>query len=501
MAIQSEIYNADGSTRTYVSTKHIASKLHVRVFVLNEEGGDWTIKSQSEYELINNSIVFDNAYDGYQIEVRVADDEDELGTDISDISLVASNLDVITSVANNMDDINNAEENANSAIIKAAESLASANASEASRLVSDANKVATNADVVLTHADVVLTNADVVTTNTNVVLTNEDVISTANDASQTSLDRIATGEDRVQTGLDVIESTAQADRAELNANLADSISQVASSVNTNPDSVTVANNELTLTNSYFNYTAGITDKGYTLTSRDVTKTVDTSGVQDGISWVSENSDNSNSFYDVKPSYEWSLTGVAYKDGSWYNDNVLMNPTPSFIKNPVYIDNGIPQYIDYSQELETNVMPTTAFPDGISLAKTTWLNDGIDYNDPDAIGANPTAKIYPDGTIVGSTDNGSYTKYPNGDIIMRPTFNATGTVINGGVVTIIANLPCTLINTLGVAQVNGDARNFPLFVYYCEILSTTTFRFEARNDTGVDRAYGYSTALLIGKWKS
>ena len=40
-------------------------------------------------------------------------------------------------------------------------------------------------------------------------------------------------------------------------------------------------------------------------------------------------------------------------------------------------------------------------------------DGVAYTDPDAVGANPTAKIYPDGSIVGSTDNGSYVKHPNG----------------------------------------------------------------------------------------
>jgi len=45
----------------------------------------------------------------------------------------------------------------------------------------------------------------------------------------------------------------------------------------------------------------------------------------------------------------------------------------------------------------------------------WANDGIPYIDEDAIGANPTATLYPDGTIVGSTSNGSYTKYPNGDL--------------------------------------------------------------------------------------
>lgn len=118
-------------------------------------------------------------------------------------------------------------------------------------------------------------------------------------------------------------------------------------------------NDLVLTNSYFNYTAGITEKGYTLTSRDVTKTIDTSAVSDGLKWVSENRDGTNSFYDVKPSYEWSEIGVALnKNGNWYNNNILMNPKPSFIQNPVYIDNGIPLYIDYSQSLEVNYMDST-----------------------------------------------------------------------------------------------------------------------------------------------
>lgn len=47
------------------------------------------------------------------------------------------------------------------------------------------------------------------------------------------------------------------------------------------------------------------------------------------------------------------------------------------------------------------------------AGQTW--DGVDYVDPDAVGGNPSAKIYPDGTVIGSTDNGKYIKYPNGEL--------------------------------------------------------------------------------------
>ena len=311
--------------------------------------------------------------------------------------------------------------------------------------------------------------------------------------------------------------------------------QVASSTNVNPDSVSIANNTLNLANSYFNYTAGITDKGYTLTSRDVTKSVDLSGVSDGLKWVSENSDGTNSFYDVKPSYGlYTKTSAddnrpVFIDGKWYStvggelvtngtfdtdtsgwntqlygvdgsgnisftldnnvisvsnniydgstvyteiqteigkeyyittdtitginrasylgvssslvwpdstfasqtsiniggsilerlefkfiaksttsyihlrvnssasdtvyfDNISVYaveptlgteilPTPSFIKNPVYIDNQIPQYIDYSQELVTNVMDSTVIDGDLEVTGdvrgknqcTAWVN--------------------------------------------------------------------------------------------------------------------------------
>ncbi len=49
--------------------------------------------------------------------------------------------------------------------------------------------------------------------------------------------------------------------------------------------------------------------------------------------------------------------------------------------------------------------------GRAIDVSDWV--GISYTDPDAVGANATARIYPDGTIVGSTDNGEYIKYPNG----------------------------------------------------------------------------------------
>ena len=51
-----------------------------------------------------------------------------------------------------------------------------------------------------------------------------------------------------------------------------------------------------------------------------------------------------------------------------------------------------------------------------------------YIDINAIGANPTATLYSDGTIVGSTDNGDYVKYPNGELKMHWNDNSA-TAIN------------------------------------------------------------------------
>ena len=59
---------------------------------------------------------------------------------------------------------------------------------------------------------------------------------------------------------------------------------------------------------------------------------------------------------------------------------------------------------------------------VNTAGQNW--SGVTYTDPDAVGSNPTAKVYPDGTVVGSTANGSYTKYPNGDLVCNRTISSS-----------------------------------------------------------------------------
>ncbi len=76
---------------------------------------------------------------------------------------------------------------------------------------------------------------------------------------------------------------------------------------------------------------------------------------------------------------------------------------------------------------TGVSQTTSV---VNTAGQNWA--GVTYTDPDAVGASPTAKIYPDGTVVGSTANGKYTKYPNGDLECTHVATSTTGAVNAEV---------------------------------------------------------------------
>jgi len=99
MGIQSQFFLADGSTRTFTSTKPIINKNHVRVFLQETTEAEWEVKPQASYENVNNSIVFDEAYSGYKIEVRVADTEDELEDSPTNIGIVADISEEVTIVS------------------------------------------------------------------------------------------------------------------------------------------------------------------------------------------------------------------------------------------------------------------------------------------------------------------------------------------------------------------------------------------------------------------
>jgi hypothetical protein len=102
MALQSSFYLIDGSTRTYPSTKHIATKQHCIVYKKKVSDGLWIVVNTDDYSLVNNSIIFITAQDQVvysQVEIRVADGQDELLGNPSDIMIVAGIASQVLAVA------------------------------------------------------------------------------------------------------------------------------------------------------------------------------------------------------------------------------------------------------------------------------------------------------------------------------------------------------------------------------------------------------------------
>ena len=208
MAIQSEIFSTSYGVRSFASTKHIATKQHMAVWLQRTSDSVWVQLSQTNYELINNSAVLTTApiattYS--QVEIRVADEPDELGSSQSEISIVAGLYDEIvalngikndittvagnttnvTTVSNNIVNINSvatnivpnlteilqADTNATTATIKASEASASATtatsqatiantkASEASASATSASSSATTATTKANEASASATSA------------------------------------------------------------------------------------------------------------------------------------------------------------------------------------------------------------------------------------------------------------------------------------------------------------------------------------------------------
>lgn len=109
MAIQSSFYTGTAlTTRTFPSTKHIATKQHMAVWIQETVGDAWVQMDFALYQLINNSCVLNsllNVVTYKQLEVRVADSTDELIQSPSDISIVASIATEVTIVAGIEDDV------------------------------------------------------------------------------------------------------------------------------------------------------------------------------------------------------------------------------------------------------------------------------------------------------------------------------------------------------------------------------------------------------------
>ena len=194
MAVQSEIFSTEYGVRSFISTKHIATKQHMSVWLQRRSDNIWVQLSTSNYELINNSAVLissPNSTIYSQVEIRVADTPDELGASQSEISIVAGLYDeivalyeissdittvsgisgdvttvssnildinsVVTNIVPNLTEILQADTNATIATTKASE--ASASATSASNSATTATNQATIATTKASEAAASVTSA------------------------------------------------------------------------------------------------------------------------------------------------------------------------------------------------------------------------------------------------------------------------------------------------------------------------------------------------------
>lgn len=178
MAQQSSFYLTDGVTRTYPSSKHIASMLHVAVYVKSISTVAWGVVEQTTYTLVNNSIVFTVAPDDAlysEIEIRVADTTAELTDSPSDIATVASAIVNINLVATDIASVNTVASNI-APITTVSASIANVNTVAGSIVnvnavganIASVNAVATNIIDVVSVADTIVPNiAEILLADTN----------------------------------------------------------------------------------------------------------------------------------------------------------------------------------------------------------------------------------------------------------------------------------------------------------------------------------------------
>ena len=138
---------------------------------------------------------------------------------------------------------------------------------------------------------------------------------------------------------------------------------------------------------------------------------------------------------------------------------------------------------------------------VVTAGQNWA--GVAYVDPDAIGANPTAKIYPDGSVVGSTGNGNYTKYPNGDLVC--TFKL-GFHISSLGATGLQAYPVAFVQLPAYfSQQNvahGDANYGRAMIWTWSGNTSSVLGWRAAGDDGITAASHYVEfhVTSTGKWK-
>jgi hypothetical protein len=115
MAITTESYNSDGTTRTYNVSSTILSQSHCRVdFYYDDGSGSATDHeiSPTYWDVINNSIVFSEApIEGYVVKITVSTDGEGLESSPSIMSTVAASIDNVNTVAVGINNVNTVADN------------------------------------------------------------------------------------------------------------------------------------------------------------------------------------------------------------------------------------------------------------------------------------------------------------------------------------------------------------------------------------------------------
>lgn len=195
MAIQSEVFSTAFNVRTFASTKYIATKQHMAIWLKRVSDETWTQLSVNEFELINNSAVLIDAPSSSiysMIEIRVADEPNELGSSQSDITIVASLesqiQELVDTVIPNINEILLADDNATTATTKASEASTSASealASKNSAVISAGNALASEQNADTSEANALIyknsaeTSATTATTQTGIATTKAGEASTS----------------------------------------------------------------------------------------------------------------------------------------------------------------------------------------------------------------------------------------------------------------------------------------------------------------------------------
>lgn len=107
--ISSQYFIITGTASVFASSRHIGNKQQCSVFTQSTLDDTWTNINYNDFDLVNNSIVLNTPVISSlikKIELRVADSQEELGTPVTDISIVSGSIDDIQTIADNIDSIN-----------------------------------------------------------------------------------------------------------------------------------------------------------------------------------------------------------------------------------------------------------------------------------------------------------------------------------------------------------------------------------------------------------